>query len=314
MGKCLKKFLTHSAYESYIGGKPILPNVSICEDETNVVHYNPYVEPIKALKFTATGASTLGLTNNGGNAPVLEKSTDGESWSSWDYSTINLADGESVYIRGNNPNGFSSSNSKCSKFTMTGSIACEGNIMHLLSYEEDLTVIPCAYCYAAMFYDCTSLTTAPELPAMTLTLRGYYNMFYGCTSLTAAPELPATTLAGGCYQGMFQNCTSLTTASELPATTLANSCYESMFRSCTNLTAAPELPATTLADSCYGSMFRDCTGLNSITMLATDVSVFNCLSKWTSGVSSTGTFTKKSGVSIQSGVDGIPAGWTVVEV
>ena len=27
----------------------------------------------------------------------------------------------------------------------------------------------------------------------------YYNLFYGCTSLTTAPELPATTLASGCY-------------------------------------------------------------------------------------------------------------------
>jgi hypothetical protein len=34
-------------------------------------------------------------------------------------------------------------------------------------------------------------------------------MFRGCTSLTTAPELPATTLASNCYHGMFQGCTSL---------------------------------------------------------------------------------------------------------
>ena len=34
-------------------------------------------------------------------------------------------------------------------------------------------------------------------------------MFCGCTSLTTAPELPATTLASECYQAMFANCTSL---------------------------------------------------------------------------------------------------------
>ena len=34
-------------------------------------------------------------------------------------------------------------------------------------------------------------------------------MFGGCTSLTTAPALPATTLAGGCYQEMFTGCTSL---------------------------------------------------------------------------------------------------------
>jgi hypothetical protein len=34
-------------------------------------------------------------------------------------------------------------------------------------------------------------------------------MFYGCTSLTQAPELPATTLASNCYQYMFNGCTNL---------------------------------------------------------------------------------------------------------
>lgn len=36
-------------------------------------------------------------------------------------------------------------------------------------------------------------------------------MFNGCTSLTTAPELPATTLAQGCYSNMFKGCSSLNT-------------------------------------------------------------------------------------------------------
>jgi hypothetical protein len=60
-------------------------------------------------------------------------------------------------------------------------------------------------------------------------------MFDGCTSLTTAPELPATTLADYCYEYMFYGCTSLTTAPELPATTLNESCYENMFQGCTSL-------------------------------------------------------------------------------
>ena len=34
-----------------------------------------------------------------------------------------------------------------------------------------------------MFRGCTSLTTAPVLPATTLTLSCYSHMFYGCTNL-----------------------------------------------------------------------------------------------------------------------------------
>ena len=60
-----------------------------------------------------------------------------------------------------------------------------------------------------MFNGCTSLTQAPELPAMTLTAYCYADMFNGCTSLTKAPNLPATKLAMDCYSGMFQDCESL---------------------------------------------------------------------------------------------------------
>lgn len=47
MSKYLKKFDTHTEYESYIGGEPLLPNVSICVDneDKNHVHYNPLIPP-----------------------------------------------------------------------------------------------------------------------------------------------------------------------------------------------------------------------------------------------------------------------------
>ena len=62
-------------------------------------------------------------------------------------------------------------------------------------------------------------------------------MFRGCTSLTSAPALPATTLTSSCYNGMFYNCTSLSSAPALPATELYSSCYQNMFRGCTSLSA-----------------------------------------------------------------------------
>ena len=123
------------------------------------------------------------------------------------------------------------------------------------------------YCYYCMFYNCTSLTIAPQLPATTLAIYCYYDMFYNCTSLTVAPQLPATTLANYCYQYMFYNCTSLTIAPQLPATTLAIDCYNGMFHNCYSLTTASQLPATTLAAYCYDSMFRSCSGLTEAPQL-----------------------------------------------
>ena len=110
---------------------------------------------------------------------------------------------------------------------------------------------------------------------------------------------------------MFMNCSGLTTAPVLPATTLADNCYRQMFYGCTALTTAPVLPATTLVSECYSKMFQNCTNLSSITVGATSWILQN---NWVSGVSAQGTFTKPSGTTIPEGVNGIPSGWTVVNV
>ena len=139
-------------------------------------------------------------------------------------------------------------------------------------------------------------------------------MFYGCTSLTTAPELPATDLAEECYRSMFYGCKSLITApSALPSTSVWRNCYNSMFEGCTSLTTAPELPATTsLGRYCYQAMFMGCTSLNHIKCLATDISATNCTQGWVDGVASTGTFVKNPNMeSWPTGVDGIPTGWKV---
>ena len=201
-------------------------------------------------------------------------------------------------------------------------------------------------CYERMFYGCTGLTSIPStlLPATTLASNCYHEMFYGCTGLASIPStlLPATTLANYCYSGMLRNCTGLTSipstllpattlaqycyqymfasctglttipSTLLPATTLKNNCYEYMFLGCTNITTAPNLTATKLVSSCYARVFYNCTKLNSIRMLATNISATDCLKNWVTNVASSGTFYKKSGVTIPTGTSGIPSGWTVV--
>ena len=195
----------------------------------------------------------------------------------------------------------------------TLNVEAHGNINSLLSKTNwnEITTLH-EYCYGFMFMGCTSLTTAPTLPATTLATNCYRGMFQNCTSLTTAPELPATTLASSCYSFMFYGCSSLTTAPALPVTTLASSCYEGMFMGCSSLTAAPELPATTLASSCYVDMFSDCRSLNSIKCLATNISASHCTSAWVSGVASKGTFVKDANMKgWKTGINGIPSGWTV---
>ena len=226
----------------------------------------PGYEPPDYLCFTSEKAgSTVAMAVYGTptKGQAFEYSTNGTNWSEFipGTTTITLAKvGDKVYFRGDNTT-VSESDSIYYKFVMGGKIAASGNIMSLLDKTCQSTTISNKYCYCSMFRGCTSLTTAPSLPATTLAFNCYYGMFNSCRSLTTAPSLPATTLANNCYYGMFSGCISLTTAPSLPATTLTDYCYNSMFNDCRSLTTAPSLPATTLANDCYGCMFKGCTSL-----------------------------------------------------
>ena len=169
------------------------------------------------------------------------------------------------------------------------------------------------YCFTSIFKNCTSLISAPELPALTLAPNCYQSAFEGCTSLVNPPALPATEMKPNCYRSLFFGCTSLVNAPELPATTLAEGCYRSLFNGCTSLTTAPDLLAPTLVSYCYAYLFNACTSLNSVKCTATSgVGSNNSTAEWLWNVSPTGTFTKESGVTWETGVSGIPSGWTVV--
>jgi len=197
-------------------------------------------------------------------------------------------------------------------------------------------------CYQAMFQGCVLLESAPELPATTVAQSCYRSMFAQCASLVNAPALPATNLSGKteCYRAMFFDCTSLVNAPELPATTLGQGSYCQMFYHCVRLVIAPELPATSIYQETYLQMFRNCTSLTTVpAILATSASggsschrmftgctslnYVKCLLtnragknvtfEWLNGVAATGTFVKAPNASWDSGVSGIPTGWTVID-
>lgn len=227
---------------------------------------------------------------------------DGQTWtqttstsSATSFVTIN--DGEHILLKGNNmtytDHDSSTSTSYENSFSTTsGQFIAYGNIMSLV--------------YGDNFIGQNTLTGDHNFVQLFST-----NNFLNAENLI----LPATILTPYCYMSMFNGDAGLSNAPKLPATTLAPYCYSGMFAQCTyNLTTAPELPATTLTESCYAFMFRDCAALNNIKMLATDVSANRCLDYWVQGVSSTGTFTKKSSTTIPTGDSGIPSGWSVINI
>jgi len=190
------------------------------------------------LCFTAEEAgSTVSINDN-----LLLYSTDGVTWSTYTSNTkITLAEvGDKVCFKTSEARSIfshtTSSSNSYKTFILTGKVAASGNVMSLIDPTCQRKDVP-KYCFRQLFKGCTSLTTAPELPATTLASYCYCNMFQGCTSLTTAPELPATTLSECCYYNMFYGCTSLTTGPYLPASNsgLVSSCYSSMFKNCTSL-------------------------------------------------------------------------------
>lgn len=190
------------------------------------------------------------------------------------------------------------------------------------------------YAYYAMFQGCTSLTTAPALPATRLGKKCYQQMFQDCINLTTAPELPATSVPASAYQRMFYGCTSLVIPPlTLPAPRIGSNAYTTMFCGCTSLTYSPDIllidasiinyePYTELPISMQPcmEMFKNCSSLREIRCFVKHiedtgaaVSIFH---NWVNGVAATGTFYIAAGTrSIwDDGVDGIPSGWTVIEI
>ena len=242
------------------------------------------------LTFKAETAQTFAMSKA---VETLEYSVGGAAWAELGTATVEFGPTGDLRVRGKSAMGTAASDSDVATVTFgseASTVAASGDIRTLVDYENYtndaldtsnarfcdlfrncavLTSAPALpattltdYCYSKMFWG-TGLTEAPALPATTLATKCYISMFTNCKSLIKAPVLPATTLTDACYSGMFFGCLNLTEAPTLPAATLAVGCYSSMFSGCTSLIEAPALPATALAANCYRSMFQNCTALTS---------------------------------------------------
>ena len=104
------------------------------------------------------------------------------------------------------------------------------------------------------FYECTSLTQAPEIP------NGVTNMnccFEDCTSLTQAPVIPSSVTN---MQGCFYRCTSFIQAPEIPSG-VTNMRY--CFYRCKSLIQAPEIPSSVTG---MHSCFEGCKKITAVTL------------------------------------------------
>ena len=243
---------------------------------------------IPYVTFTADAEQKFKMTaNNGYTISGLEYSVNYGKWTKVvenDEVTFGNDKGN-LRLRGKNENGtadFSTKGYATIEFSFSNvNVACMGDIRTLLDWENYKTVDTSKACFGALFAYCTVLTSAPDLPAMTLSPDCYGSMFARCTALVKAPDLPATTLAESCYRGMFLGCTALEKAPDLPATELAVLCYNLMFGNCLNLStvtmSAPSDKITETEDCCSKWLYNAGTKAQKRTLQLKDKDAYDAL-------------------------------------
>ena len=204
-----------------------------------------------ALKFTSPEVFSISAPKNWDGEIEY---TNGSGWQPWDGSEITSGKNASdhcVYLRGTGNSKITGANSSGVKWEIIGTnIACNGDIDLLLDYSTvkgGNRPSMARSCYSYMFYNCTSLTAAPSLPATTLENSCYNSMFFYCPSLTAAPSLPATTLENSCYFSMFSYC------KKIKLSTTASGTYTKAYR-------IPKNGTGTTASGALNNMFANTGG------------------------------------------------------
>lgn len=145
----------------------------------------PTPEEVKAIKFSSELPNSISLQKPSTMSVNMEYSYDGTNWTAWDFSALQFggANGD-LYIRGDNTSlAIDISSKYCSFKEGTGQTdyTVSGNIMYLLSHDGSRQLSEYAFTY--LFDNCKHMTSAPELPAETLTRYCYYSLFNNCIKL-----------------------------------------------------------------------------------------------------------------------------------
>ena len=264
-------------------------------------------EDTAPLFIEAINDITISFSND------YQYSKNGKRWTNATSETsISANSGGKIYFRASGLT--ASSSAGIGSFTISDNCNLGGNILSLIYGDayEDNNALKLSYAFFGLFKNQPIINAERLKLPTTISESCFCEMFYGCSSLVSAPSLPATSLKISCYQKMFYDCSSLVSAPSLPAKSLQNFCYANMFTRCSSLVSAPSLPATSLRSGCYSAMFSLCVNLNYIEAMFTTTPNSSYTYSWVNKVASSGTFVKnKSAKWDVTGADGVPEGWTI---
>lgn len=267
------------------------------------------------LTFTAVEAnSTVTMQPLGSPSLTINLlySLNGASWQPFavNSTVVTLPNvGDTVKFKTDSYNyRFGSSTTVGYHFVMTGKIAASGPIGSIMDpYNPDVVDVLSTYAFANLFSGCSSLTEAPEINVRSTLAGTLYKMFISCDNLVNAPSLDSlsNTTTNACSY-MFAYCSKLKTIPDLAVRPVRS--YAHMFRECTSLN---EVTVSFISSGVAGctSMFNGCSNLSSVT--ASQLTSWNGMTNWLSGVATSGEFYCKHALPEQYGASYIPAGWNV---
>ena len=202
----------------------------------------------KYLTFEVLEDSEFGIIDN--EFEGMQYSTDnGTTWSTLNNgeTTQTIKAGGKVLWKG-----YITPLSSIGTFTATGKFNVYGNVTSLRLSDNfrngNYTIIQKIAGLRFLFTNNHHIIDAANmiLPINTMYASCYESMFSGCTSLTTAPELPATELASNCYRNMFSGCKKLNHITMLATDITATNC---LYNWVTNVS---ESGTFVKDESCYG--------------------------------------------------------------
>lgn len=237
---------------------------------------------------SSSGTSTVTLQHIGGNYPSLEASVgDTLHFSPWNGDTIQLTDGQKLFLRGNNQ-GIAQSTEHFSRFVMTGNVVIGGNMATMLNRYGAVERLG-SFCFFHLFEDCAALKNAEAAYIEDSVKPGiscFQEMFVS-SGIAHLPSITMTLVADAMFMGMCYNCANLLDA---------------------------DIYCDDMAADCFSGMFNGCVKLQEV---KTRVRLWNDQNsfEWMKDVAMQGTFHCYQDCTImQDNISGIPDGWTRVDL
>ena len=277
--------------------------------------WNGLVSPIHGGEFTifvnGTGTRAVKIITTGTPYTTSFKySIGGDLWQ--DYQLSSVIEFNDFIVFSGQTGHLSKNLTNYYRFQITGNVNIEGNLADLINNQT----MSDTHVFANLFVNCNTIKDSSNLvvPSSNLTNACFMQMFSGCIGLTAGvSSLPATTVPISGYQSMFEKCSGMVTGpSVLPATTIGQEAYRAMFNECRVMTTPMYLSATSISTRGLRYMFNNNFKLNYIEVNFTAWGDSNAMANWTGAVGTNGTFVKPAALPPSTGVNYIPATWTIV--